>query len=560
VPNFGATHYIEPKVFLAPEIQKAGYKNICIIGAGVSGIGTARILIDEGMEVTVLEKTDKLSGVWAEGYVGFGIQVPGNLYEFPDQQLPQGPGWDFAAGPMIANYINQYAQKHGVTDRVEFNSEVLSVEPDGEGYEVTYKQNGREKKQRYDLIIIATGVYSQVQKFIPDWKGQDKFEGKVLHSNDYLHSDHASEKNVITVGYGKSAFDCAMISAKVATSSTLLFRECHWCVPRKILDIVPFEWATFSRFGVACLKPMYPTAGPFEWLLHAIPGFLTCFWWLVGQIFAFQFGLRPQKEGDVDLMPKKGFIEDFWCGHGILPHPNFFPMVRSGAINAVQGEIKEIKANSVVLASGQELPCCLIVAATGYKQTRSYLPQCVRDLREKDGIWLYRNMIHPDHQNLIFLNCETTTFTNITTGSLQGRWLVELLAGNHKLPSKDEMFADIKKTRDWKMKYMPNAGPARSYMIQTHQVHYYDQLLKDMGACISRKWAKGGFLCQLREVFEPYRPRDYDTIVTGEWKHIEAEYGQPGARQGLLVPAAAVVALCVAIYVHNKIFMAGLMS
>merc|ERR1712066_259667 len=66
---------------------------------------------------------------------------------------------------------------------------------------------------------------------------------------------------------------------------------------------------------------------------------------------------------------------------------------------------------------------------------------------------------------------------------------------------------------------MPCAGAARSYMMQTHQIHYYDELLQDMGASVCRK---RGWFASVRECFEPYRPRDYDTIVTGTFKSEKA--------------------------------------
>merc|ERR1712146_832353 len=119
-------------------------------------------------------------------------------------------------------------------------------------------------------------------------------------------------------------------------------------------------------------------------------------------------------------------------------------------MGAIKGEIKTIKAKSVVLASGDELPCDIIVAATGYKPVRSFLPKEILDLKEKDGFWLYRQMVHPNFPGLIFLNSETTTFTNITTASIQARWLVEMLAGIIKLPEKAQMVDEIKKMQDWK--------------------------------------------------------------------------------------------------------------
>jgi len=196
----------------------------------------------------------------------------------------------------------------------------------------------------------------------------------------------------------------------------------------------------------------------------------------------------------------------------------------------------------LVLTCGDEIPCDILVAATGYKPIRSFLPQEIVDLKEKDGFWLYRQMVHPDYPTIIFLNSETTTFTNITTASVQARWLVELLAGTFKLPSKQEMVGQIRAMQEWKRSTMPNAGAARAYMIQTHQVHYYDQLLKDMGASIRRK--QGGVVtAALKEIFDPYRPRDFGSVITGEFKHRRGEQANPGdaqasfGKEGLVVIA-----------------------
>merc|ERR1712137_1299056 len=129
--------------------------------------------------------------------------------------------------------------------------------------------------------------------------------------------------------------------------------------------------------------------------------------------------------------------------------------------------------------------------------------------------------------------------TNITTAAIQARWLAEML--RHGLPSKAKMHQEVKEMQEWKRSTMPNAGAARAYMIQTHQVHYYDQLLKDMGASVRRKQ---GFAAAIKEVFDPYRPRDFGSIITGEFKNRPSEQAKPGDAQapfwmeGLTVIAA----------------------
>lgn len=44
--------------------------SIAIIGAGVSGLGSARVFIQKGYDVTVYEASDKIGGVWANAYEG----------------------------------------------------------------------------------------------------------------------------------------------------------------------------------------------------------------------------------------------------------------------------------------------------------------------------------------------------------------------------------------------------------------------------------------------------------------------------------------------------------
>merc|ERR1711948_152044 len=111
--------------------------------------------------------------------------------------------------------------------------------------------------------------------------------------------------------------------------------------------------------------------------------------------------------------------------------------------------------------SGQEIHCDLLVAATGYKAGQSFLPEEIKCLKEEDGLWLYQNMVHPDFSNLIFLNSNTTTFTNITTASIQARWLAELLHGRFSLPTQVEMKQEIEKVQEWKRSTMPDAGASR---------------------------------------------------------------------------------------------------
>ena len=75
-----------------------------VIGAGVSGVVTARILVDEGVSVTVLEKTHEIGGVWSENYVGFGIQTPVGLSDGPRPWLAASTSDDFAPADCLLQF------------------------------------------------------------------------------------------------------------------------------------------------------------------------------------------------------------------------------------------------------------------------------------------------------------------------------------------------------------------------------------------------------------------------------------------------------------------------
>jgi len=61
-------------------------KQVGIIGAGVTGLVTAKTFLEEGYQVTVFEKQKGLGGVWEKSrtYPELATQTPGNIYSFSE--------------------------------------------------------------------------------------------------------------------------------------------------------------------------------------------------------------------------------------------------------------------------------------------------------------------------------------------------------------------------------------------------------------------------------------------------------------------------------------------
>merc|ERR1712228_980268 len=123
--------------------------------------------------------------------------------------------------------------------------------------------------------------------------------------------------------------------------------------------------------------------------------------------------------------------------------------------------------------------------------------------REKDGLWLYRNMFPTRVANLCFVGAEVSTFNNILTQGLQALWLRKVLTGAVSLPAKQTMIDDIAKNQEWKRSWMPAKGD-RAAILQLHKMKYHDQLCKDMGVNHKRKGCN-----KFAECFAPYSAADY---------------------------------------------------
>ncbi|GJD20511.1 hypothetical protein RIVM261_054670 [Rivularia sp. IAM M-261] len=90
-----------------------------MIGAGISGLVTAKTFIEEGYEVQVYEKLGAIGGVWEKSrrYPGVTTQTPGKIYTYPDYPLPDSyPEWP--TGEQVNAYLESYANHFGVLERI----------------------------------------------------------------------------------------------------------------------------------------------------------------------------------------------------------------------------------------------------------------------------------------------------------------------------------------------------------------------------------------------------------------------------------------------------------
>jgi len=488
-------------------------RKVAVLGAGVAGLQVAEQLLRVDVECTLFEKANDVGGVWRQNYADFGLQVPKELYEFPSFPFEAKHG-SFPKGPEVQDYIRKFAKEKDIYQRIRFNTEVVRMVPhsDKRGWTVFFKKEGEDEIMQDDFhfVVVATGMYGT--PMVPKIPGMETFRGVTMHAERFRDKDIVAGKKVIVVGGGKSAIDCAVASAKSAERSTLLFREAHWPVPRYLLNLVPFKWATYSRFGHSTL-PMHYDVSLYAKVLHFLVSPLKWLYWrIVELMFRFQFRLSG------DLVPSTRIEYDLFSGGQILSY-KFRDMLRAGQVEACKGSIASFTEDGVVLADGSVMDADIVVFGTGFTKSYAYLESHERQMlgRQQDGLHLYRNIFPLHVPGLCFIGAEVSTFNNILTQGLQALWLSQVLCGRVQLPPANAMAKDVEDARLWKASWMPGKAD-RAAILQLHKMKYHDQLCMDMGV---KHLRKGWNL--LAEAFAPYTACDYAALFArGKQEHSES--------------------------------------
>ncbi len=353
-------------------------KKVCVIGAGISGLVAAKTFLEDGFDVTVFEKKPSLGGVWekSRAYPDVKTQNSRHTYCFTDYPMPEDyPEWP--NDEQVRRYLQSYADNFGVSQRISFQTEVTDISrKTGEEavWVVSVRKDGKQEKHEFDFVLVCNGLLHNPK--IPTFPGKEEFiaaGGKVLHSSECNDAALIKDKQVVVVGFGKSACDIATFAANNAKDSTLLFRRAFWKIPKFFFNKIHFEDILLTRFSELWLP--YRKRKGVEKLLHSIGKPLVWgFWRLNELILRKQFNLDACKMLPTDLMNV-----NLSCNVN-LAVDNFYESVYSGKIKAKQASIARYVSDGIELDSGEKLQANVVVFGTGFRQEIPFLSEKYRRL------------------------------------------------------------------------------------------------------------------------------------------------------------------------------------
>jgi hypothetical protein len=125
---------------------------VCVIGAGVSGLTACKALADFGVPHICFEASDEVGGNWyfqnpngtSSAYRSLHIDISKPSISFRDFPMPDRYP-DYPHHTHIFEWLRDYADAFGLRDRIRFNTRVQRAErgPGGGGWQVTLEDGER---------------------------------------------------------------------------------------------------------------------------------------------------------------------------------------------------------------------------------------------------------------------------------------------------------------------------------------------------------------------------------------------------------------------------------
>lgn len=457
---------------------------VCVIGAGVSGLVAAKVMRGRDCHVTVIEKNHDLGGVWdpVRCYSGVQTQTPRDLYCFSDFPMPaEYPEWP--SGAQVHAYLHAYARHFGLHPALRFGTEILSASPraDGRGWSVTLRGPGASatQTQHYDSVVVATGQFSRPRTLtLP---GEDAFRaagGSIRHSSEPGDAGQAKGRDVVVVGFSKSATDVAMNAlADGARTVCMVYRQATWKIPYFFGGVVNFKHILYCRASEAMFMPWAPSRGG-RLARRLLAPAIWMNWRALEALLEMQFGL-----GKVGLRPATRIEDGIHCATSVET-PGFYKAVREGRLRMVRGNVTGYEPGAVVVDGATRVAADAVVLAIGWRQDLPFLGEDVLDkLVEPDGQYrLYRSIVNPDLPGLGFVGFNSS-FASTLSAELGAHWLARYLDGAlRRQPTDSSMRAGIARTLDWKRRDRTMAQTYGGLCVAPFHHAHFDELMADMGA------------------------------------------------------------------------------
>lgn len=402
--------------------------DVCIIGAGWSGLLACKYALANGLSAVVLEKRPSLGGVWQyspdPGIVTTMASTvtssSATLTEASDFYMPPSAG-NFLHHTDVLDYLNAYAERFDLQRHIRYGRAVTETRR-AENHWLT-ETSTDHLRSRY--LVVCTGVHQRPRPVPEALRGF----GGALHQAGAIktvtRSDFSASDHVLVYGGGETASDIVEQLAGTEASVT-------WAIPsgqhffRKASILRRRAEGVFDRFDppldeasspcIQYVSPFHKSKPGMRWL---------CIYASTGSFLGYQGHGIPAWKNDIPFMHaflnKNGHVVD---------------LVHAGRVKPA-GPVSHCDGRRVSFVDGSTDTFTTVIACTGYMFDCSFLPDAVRHTPITNR---YKLIFDTDEPSLLFIGFARPTVSSIPLMTeLQCQYAFRVLAGSRALPDRDSM-------------------------------------------------------------------------------------------------------------------------
>ena len=346
--------------------SQATHVDVLIVGAGISGIGSAHHLQEQcpGKSYAVLEAKDTFGGTW-ETHKYPGVRSDSDLYTFGYRFKPW-VGAPIASADEILKYMGEVIEESGIDQHIRYGHRITKCawsSTDNLWTVEAATKDGTLHTFTANFLWMCQGYYDHETPYLPDWKGVSDFKGQFVHAMKWDPKTDYTGKKVIVIGSGATAATVIPAMADKAAKVTMLQRSpTYFFAAPNANDLADklrsggIDEPTIHRVVRAqimfdqdqlCQRCINEPDAVVEELKEAIRAY-------GGAEFEFEPHFTPRYR--------------IWQQRlAFVPNGDLFTAIAMGKVDAVTDTIDRFTQKGILTSSGQELEADIIIAATGFR-------------------------------------------------------------------------------------------------------------------------------------------------------------------------------------------------
>lgn len=395
-------------------------ERVAVIGGGPAGIAVTRYLISEGFDPVVFERGSRLGGQWTGEAGSSGVwptlhtNTSRTMTAFSD--LPLRSDAVFPGNQEVQAYLEEYAERFGVTGRVRLDRPVRRLARSSGGWSLTFDDGAEE----FPRVVVATGRFHAPH--VPHVDGLDSFSGSegVVSTYDYKDPERYRGRRVLVAGCAVSALEIAADLAALGAARVAVTQRRQRYVLAKYAAGVPSDHRLFTRY-LAHADATLPRDEVGRLLKEIV----------------LAAGGSPEQYG------APAPADDLFAA-GVTLNQQYLPLVGEGRIT-VHPWMRSVEGTRITFTDGTVEEFDAIVLGTGFDLSIPFLDDHIRAVLDLDDQHadLDRWTFHPDLPGLAFLGLWDQSGPYLVPIELQARWVAYSWSGRVPAPTFAEMRASV---------------------------------------------------------------------------------------------------------------------